>query len=229
MSSAKNGKHDFRASGISAAHGINLSAANENLNTNHLTERAIHRSYRVMRMIIFVLLATPTVALADCPPLPERSERHRELMELVAEAPNEVEALTLNNELWEIWSTAPDEVAQQILQRGMERRAAFDFTGAIEDFDALIDYCPNYAEGYNQRAFARFLSGSLEDSLRDLDRTLEITPDHIGAVSGRALVLLALGREREGQLVLRDALKLNPWLPERHQLVPLENLDETEL
>lgn len=182
-----------------------------------------------MRLILTALFLAPTIAHAECPPLPERSERHTELMDLVAQAPDEMTAQVLNNELWGIWTTAPDDAAQEILLSGMERRGVYDFSGALSDFDALIEYCPDYAEGYNQRAFVNFLRGDFKTSLTDLDRTLEITPDHIGALSGRALVLLALGRQREGQLVLRDALKLNPWLPERHQLVPLENLDETEL
>lgn len=201
----------------------------ENLITAPLTRRALIRSNWAMRIFLSALFLAPTLALADCPPVAERSNRHHELMDLVAAAPDENTARDLSNELWGIWATAPDDTAQQILQRGMERRDSYDFVGALKDFDALIAYCPNYAEGYNQRAFVNFINGSHAVSLTDLDRTLELTPDHIGALSGRALVLLELGREREGQLALREALKLNPWLPERNRLVPLENLEEKEL
>ncbi len=187
----------------------------------------------MLRFLIAVCL-TPTLALAECPPVPERTERHSELMALVADAPNETVARDLNNELWEIWATAPDKTAQEILQRGLERRASLDLRGALADFNALIDYCPHYAEGYNQRAFVNFINGAQEESLADLDRTLDITPDHIGALTGRALVLMELGRIDEGQETLRAALKLNPWLKERDRLLPvdngaIENSDETEL
>ncbi|MCY4180919.1 MAG: tetratricopeptide repeat protein, partial [Litoreibacter sp.] len=101
------------------------------------------------------------------------------------------------------------------------RRGSYDYLGALTQFDALVAYCPDYAEGYNQRAFVHFLSGSYDKALQDLDRTLEITPDHIGALSGRALTLFELGREEQGQLALRAALAFNPWLPERFRLRPL--------
>lgn len=160
--------------------------------------------------------------------MPERSERHVELMGLIATAPNETFAREYLNELWGIWGTAPDETAQEILQRGMEQRAAYNFVGALKDFDALIAYCPHYAEGYNQRAFVNFIGRNYEAALIDLDQALAITPDHIGAMSGKALTLLQLGRTREGQVLLRAALLLNPWLPERNRIVPLESIEEND-
>lgn len=182
-----------------------------------------------MRMIYLALILAPTQLLAACPEITERSERHLQLMEQVANAKDETMARELNNQLWEIWATAPDEMAQEILQRGMERRAAHDFASAVDDFDALVEYCPNYAEGYNQRAFVNFILGDYETSLTDLERALAITPDHIGALTGRALALMQLGRNDEGQAVLREALKLNPWLPERNRLEPLEKSSPKEL
>lgn len=175
-------------------------------------------------------LLAPLPALAECPPVPERSERHTELMAEIAVAPDEATARDLSNQLWAIWTDAPDEIAQAILNRGMERRGSYDFLAAYNAFGRLIDYCPHWAEGYNQRAFISFLRGDYVASLEDLDRALRITPDHIGAASGRALALLNMGETREGQIALRYALALNPWLSERALLQPLEpETEETEL
>lgn len=176
-----------------------------------------------MRVLVFIALIVPGMALAECPPVPERSERHTELMELISKAPNETQAREWSNELWEIWASAPDEVAQEILHRGMGRRASYNFAGAIEDFDRLIAYCPHYAEGYNQRAFVNFIRQDYAQSLEDLELALQLLPDHIGALTGKALTLIQLGREREGQIILRQALLLNPWLPERNRLLPLDD------
>ena len=135
-------------------------------------------------------------------------------------AGTEGQAQELNTQLWEIWTTAPDERAQAILDRGMRRRSGYDFLGALEDFDALIAYCPDYAEGWNQRAFVHFLTQNFEAALADLEHTLTLSPRHIGALSGQALTYMELSRPEEARGVLRKALGLNPWLPERHLMAP---------
>ena len=50
------------------------------------------------------------------------------------------------------------------------------------------------------------------------DRALEFRPRHLGALSGKALTLMGLGRHDEAQLLLREAVKINPWLAERRLL-----------
>ncbi|MEP5198489.1 MAG: tetratricopeptide repeat protein, partial [Paracoccaceae bacterium] len=117
--------------------------------------------------------------------------------------------------LWKLWATAPDAAAQALLDRGMSARGSYDFLGAIEAFDRLVEYCPDYAEGYNQRAFVNFLREDFEPALTDLDLALARNPNHVAALSGKALTLMGLGRGDEAQEVLREAIKLNPWIPER--------------
>ena len=141
-------------------------------------------------------------------------------MEQVRIAPDERTAVALTNELWAIWSDAPDRRAQELLDVGIERRAVFDLNNAMAAFDALIDYCPSYAEGYNQRAFVLFIQQDYAPALVDLDRALERSPEHLGALTGRAMALMALGRDHEALSELRRALTLNPWLKER-DLVPV--------
>lgn len=97
----------------------------------------------------------------------------------------------------------------------MTRRSGFDFFGALSDFDTLIAYCPDYAEGYNQRALVNFLRADYEAVLPDLDRAISLSPRHVGAIMGRMATLMALGRRVEAQIDLNRGLALNPWLPER--------------
>ncbi len=187
----------------------------------------------LMKHVLLALLCAPTLAYADCPPPTERTAEHSALMGQLRSAENETQARDLNNALWAIWTTAPDAAAQAMLDEGMSRRASFDFLGAIKALDRLVVYCPQYPEGYNQRAFVHFLRQNYPAALRDLQRVLEMMPDHIGAASGLALTFIEMGRHDEGQAALRYALSLNPWLPERHALRPApgdaETVPETEL
>ncbi len=103
--------------------------------------------------------------------------------------------------------------------RGIERREAYDFEAAYGALDELVSYCPEYAEGYNQRAFVQFLRADYASALEDLELALKLSPTHIAALSGKALSLMGLGRMDAAQAMLREALALNPWLPERSMLI----------
>ncbi len=130
-------------------------------------------------------------------------------------AGSEAEGRAVTGQMWALWTDAPDEPAQELLDRGMAAIRQSDLLDATDALDRLVDYCPDYAEGWNQRAFALFLAGRMEAARDDLERALAVDPQHVAALTGLALVLTALGDEAGAQARLRQALKLNPWLPER--------------
>ena len=150
-----------------------------------------------------------------CPAAPDIRVEEAQIFAQIQTAPDEAMARGYTNALWALWTKAPDQAAQEVLDDGMTRRSSYDFLAAEAAFDRLIAYCPEYAEGYNQRAFVRFLREEHAAALPDLDRALSINPNHVAALAGKAMTLMALGREDEAQEVLRMALKLHPWLPER--------------
>ncbi|KZY48921.1 hypothetical protein A3731_26980, partial [Roseovarius sp. HI0049] len=134
-------------------------------------------------------------AWADCPAPPDHADALTGLIEQVQAAPDERSAKLISNQMWELWADAPDTRAQELLDEGMSRREAYDFKGAVLAFDALVDYCPDYAEGYNQRAFVNFIRQDYEAALPDLERALTLSPRHIAAMTGQALTLAALDRK----------------------------------
>lgn len=177
------------------------------------------RPFPIMRLVLFCVLSGGFAPAAQaCAPVKDTQARQRALLREVQAAPNEGAARQITNQLWEIWATAPDAIAQSILDAGLARRAEQNFEAAAKDFTQLIVYCPDYAEGYNQRAFIAFILGRYDAALADLDRALELSPLHVAAMAGRALTLMGQGREAEGRAALRRALELNPWLPERRML-----------
>ncbi len=162
-----------------------------------------------------VLILTAGMAQAACPPPPDIAEAQEALLAEARQIKTEREGRAISDRLWELWAKAPDEQAQALLDRGMAARASFNFLDATDAFDRLVAYCPDYAEGYNQRAFVSFLREDYAAALVDLDLALERRPGHVAAMSGKALTLMGLGRQEEAQEVLREAVKLNPWIPER--------------
>jgi tetratricopeptide (TPR) repeat protein len=177
---------------------------------------------RFCSLIVFLAGVGGSAALADgCPVAPNHDDALAPLFEALQTAQGDMEARQISNQMWALWTEAPDEPSQAMLDAGMKARGVFDFLGALEKLDSLVSYCPFYAEGYNQRAFVRYLQQDYDKALPDLNRALELNPNHIGALAGKALTQLALGQEVEGQRTLRQALALNPWLSERVLLKPL--------
>ncbi|WP_299705778.1 tetratricopeptide repeat protein [uncultured Tateyamaria sp.] len=167
--------------------------------------------------IVALLLSSPALA-EKCPTAPDISVELQALIADANAAPDERNGQVASDQMWQLWLRAPDAAAQEVLDRGMRQRSSFDFAGAHDSFDTLVSYCPDYAEGYNQRAFISFLREDFSAALVDLDRALDLSPDHVGAQSGRALTLMNLGRRDDARAQLEKALANNPWLSERHLL-----------
>ena len=176
-------------------------------------------------VVIALVLALPLPALAQgvCPALPDRSAAVDRIYADLRFAPGPAEAQALSARLWDIWLDAPDKRAQRLLDQGMLLNRLGRRDAAREVLGTLIGYCPAYAEGYNQRAHAAFLAQDFSAALADLDRVLARRPRHLGALTGKALTLIAMGRVEDAQEPLRAALRLNRWLSERALLTgPME-------
>ena len=167
-----------------------------------------------MRYFVLAMICAGP-AFASCPVVEDRTSELAALSAGAVAAPNEMVGRQFSDQMWAIWADAPDEIAQEMLDRGMAARRVFDFLAAVRAFDELVAYCPDYAEGYNQRAFVRFLTQDFAAAVADLELALVRQPRHVAAMSGLALSLMGLGQQDSAQVVLRRALALNPWIPER--------------
>ena len=176
-------------------------------------------------LVIPFVLASQSAAADGCPVAPDHSAKLDVLYAQIQTAPNEMVARTYSNQMWQLWLDAPDEPSQSMLDEGMRAMRIGDYVRAKDRLDSLVSYCPFYAEGYNQRAFMSYLRGDYEGALPDIDQTLALNPRHTGALTGKALTLIALGRNDEAQVLLREAVALNPWLGERALIVEPEGED----
>jgi Flp pilus assembly protein TadD len=147
-------------------------------------------------------------------PAAEAEERQK-LFTALAAASNPMEANDLTSKIWALWFHAPNAEAAAIMEQALERRGANDYSGAATILDKLVKSAPDWAEAWNQRATIRYLLRDFEGSLADIDRVLALEPKHFGALSGEALILMQQGKMAAGQLVLRKAVEIHPFLSER--------------
>src|SRR5690606_4126207 len=151
----------------------------------------------------------------------EVRERERLFRDLQTAA-TERQGRMAEDAIWRMWmAQAPSSAIAEAIAEAMRRRESYDWSTALTILDRVVTDAPDYAEGWNQRAFIRFLKQDFDGSLEDIDRALALEPLHFAALSGQALILMQLGRIETGQKVLRQAIEIHPWLKERSMLIPM--------
>lgn len=149
------------------------------------------------------------------------NEKVQRLYIELKQSKTESAARAVENKIWQKWVIGPNTEATDLLAKAMERRRAYDFAGSLEILNKVVEKTPNWAEGWNQRAFVHFLREEFDKSLEDADRAIELEPNHFGALAGKAQILMSQGRTELGQKALRRAIKLHPFLKERALLIEI--------
>lgn len=148
------------------------------------------------------------------------TQRER-LFKALRTAKTEREGRLAENAIWNWWlDQAPTLEVREAIDYGMKRREAYDFEAAEQAFDKAVQQAPDYAEGWNQRAFVRFLRDNIDGSLSDLEKAVDLDPDHFAAWSGMYHVLIRMGRPEVAVSALSRAVTIHPWLKERGMLPP---------
>jgi len=151
---------------------------------------------------LLTLLLLPTAVFAD---KRNSSAEFVILLEQLASAETELEGRAAEASVWRYWFD-------------MQRRKAYDYEAAEKYLDEVVKLAPHYAEGYNQRAFVRFLRDNPIAAEIDLQNTLKLEPKHFGALSGLFHVLRMQDRQDAALSALKEAVKIHPWLQERFAL-----------
>ena len=122
------------------------------------------------------------------------------------------EARQIEQSIWMMWGQSGSDTLDLLMARGEEAMATQAFDKALALFNSVIEYKPDFAEGWNRRATLYYLMGEYEASIKDIDRTLALEPRHFGALSGLGLVNVALNRLEVALKAFRRALAVNPQL-----------------
>ena len=140
-------------------------------------------------------------AVATCPAGQDDAFDLGRIIARLDAAPKGAVTLPVEEQLWRGWTIARGDVAQLSMD-----------DGALNRLDALLEACPDDAEGYNRRAFVHYRQQDHDAALADLDRVLKIAPTHAAAMAGKALTLMKLGRADSAQAMMRESIQLNMWL-----------------
>ena len=112
--------------------------------------------------------------------------------------------------LWLLWARSGDGEIDSLMARGNEEMSAGRQRQAILVFSQVIERKPDFAEGWNRRATAYYLSGEYRKSIADCDEVLKRNPRHFGALSGLGQIYAKLEEYETALGWFRKALEVNP-------------------
>lgn len=147
----------------------------------------------------------------------DQDERRQQLFSALKDARNENEGRKAEYQIWDFWLRDADITSRTLVMDAMDMRSDH-IEHSLKLLDTAIKLKPDYAEAYNQRSFVYFLKNDFERALIDSNKALELEPNHFGALSGQAHIFLRQGRTLLMIKALRRAVKIHPWLKERHML-----------
>ena len=163
------------------------------------------------RRVVCALFSTAILcagaALAD-----QSDPRLPQLFSDLGDAPDPRHARNIEQQIWSIWFESPDSGAQETLNQARNAAQSGAVNQAMILFDQLVIDHPGYAEGWNQRAIMRYLTGDVSGSLADIERALALEPRHFGALSGRGQCYLRQDLYRDALNAFEDAISINPWI-----------------
>lgn len=87
-----------------------------------------------------------------------------------------------------------------------------NYVCAVEKFTQAIQEDSEFAEAYNQRAIALYLSERFPEAVEDCKAALTRVPQHFGAMSGMGHCHAHLGQWRQAKHCYRLALAIHPRL-----------------
>jgi tetratricopeptide (TPR) repeat protein len=101
--------------------------------------------------------------------------------------------------------------AEFYLKRGEDFSGLQQYDRAIADYTKALELKPDYAEAYNDRAFAYYLKGDFDRAITDYTRAINLRPNYPKAFNSRGVVYMAGGYGRSKSVPDFDrAIELKP-------------------
>lgn len=135
-------------------------------------------------------------------------------------------ALKTEKKIWKIWSTHPSNDRKgfrltDMLAQGDNLISEKEFSKAIDIFSLIISIDSNWAEAWNKRATVLYLSGRYEDSIKDIEKVLQLEPRHFGALSGFGLNQIELKNYKAALKSYQEVQKIYPTMEAAKKMIPI--------
>jgi tetratricopeptide (TPR) repeat protein len=149
-------------------------------------------------------------AKKDEPPPKTPAEERADLYARLAASKDADETEGVITLLLHSYSESGSDTADLLLRRARQAIGIENYSDALKILDAEIAILPDWAEGWNARATARYLDDDYNGSMADIAQTLKREPKHLGALMGMGMILEARGKKEDALQVYNRVLTIAP-------------------
>jgi tetratricopeptide (TPR) repeat protein len=153
------------------------------------------------------------------PPAPEapkpetRAETLKRLYDELAKTSDPAAAEPIVRSIEQIWLQTESPTAMLLLNRALIAAQEKNFDLALHFLDSVTELYPDWAEGFNRRAYIYVIKLDYGRALGDLRRVLALDPGNFRALEGLVQVLRTMGQDKAALDVVRTLLKAHPYSP----------------
>jgi tetratricopeptide (TPR) repeat protein len=143
----------------------------------------------------------------------ERAKLLRDLYAHLATAHDEQAAAPFVEAIERLWLTPGSDTVMALMERALHAASHERPDLALNLLDAVINIAPDYAEGFNRRAYVFYTLGDRERALGDLRRVLALDPSHFKAIDGFAQIMKDFGDKKAAFVAYQKLISIHPFWP----------------
>lgn len=119
-------------------------------------------------------------------------------------------ARRITRKIWNEWTDSGSDSINLLMERAGQAMKDKRNNVALDLLDQIITLAPDYAEGWNRRATLHYNMKEFGRSISDIEQVLVLEPRHFGALTGLAVMLQALKRDKKALETWYKVLEIYP-------------------
>jgi len=146
-------------------------------------------------------------------PALDRNAMLAELYLHLAQAPDAEQATPIAETIEGLWLNSGSDTVGLLMGRSSKAINEQHNDLALKLLDAVVELAPDYAEGWNRRAYVYYLQNDFEHAIGDLRRALALEPNHFKALEGLARILRESGQKKSALKAYQQIQRIYPYMP----------------
>lgn len=149
----------------------------------------------------------------------EKAKILNDLYAHLATAEDEESAKRVAEAIERLWLQSGSDTISLLMERTSTALAAKNSDLALKLLNSIVELAPDFAEGFNRRAFVRFTQNDIEAAVGDLRRAIALEPNHFKALDGLGQIWREHGNKKGALRVFKQLLDIHPYWPGAKQAV----------